>query len=265
LKELNSKENPLKNPEVRKLKMGIIGIPIIVGKKNNKTREFFKSGLTDGLRTRIIEFVSSNCQKNGIRVDILDLKELVDESKDSCFELDDLAGISRTSLDNLAEEFKKRINGLDFVTVIGGIHTGAYLLYHLTENVERYDIHEDNNDIDLIFHTSYMKHAIELKKSLHISNHGWQDLLGDIFVIKSIENLGKIFDIDVDYYTSTEYCRMTEERTTTNFQNVVLAIRKAKPKILGIFEYQTLDGSKDGYERLQTLVWEGIMSNNFIK
>jgi len=241
--------------------MGIIGIPILLERKNNTIREFFKPGLTDNLRKKIIEFVSSNGQKNGIQVDILDLKELVDENNDSYFKKDDLIGISRISLDNLAEEFKKRINGLDFVVVIGGIHTGAYLLYHLAEKVERYDLHEDNNNIDLIFHTSYMKHAIELKKSLHISNHGWQDLLDGIFGVNVMGTPGRIFDIDVDYYTSTEYCRMTEERMKTNFQNIILTIRKAKPKILGIFEYQTLDGSQDGYERLQTLVLEGIKSN----
>jgi hypothetical protein len=244
-----------------KLKIGVIGIPIVLENKNGIIKEYFKPGFTNELRAKLIEFISSNSKKNGIKVDISDLKELIDESNNSYLKKDNLIGISKNSLDKLAEELKENIEGFDFIVVLGGIHTGAYLLYHFSEKVERYDIHEDDNEIDLIFHTSYMKHAIELNQSIEISNHGWQDLLEGIFEIKTIVKPGRIFDIDVDYYASTEYCKMPKEKMDSNFQNIISAIRRGKPKILGLFEYQTLDGSEDGYEKLQNLVWEGILSN----
>jgi len=260
LKKLNLKENLLKNREVGKLKIGIIGVPIILEKKNNTIREYFEPGYTDELRAKLIEFISSNSQKNGIKVDISDLKELIDESNDSYSE-NNLIGISKNSLDKLVEKLKERIKGFDFVAIVGGIHTGAYLLYHFSEKVERYDIHEDDNEINLVFHTSYMKYVIELNQSIEISNHGWQDLLEGIIDVNVIEKPGKIFDIDVDYYATTEYCKLSEEKTDSNFQNIISNIRRAKPRILGIFEYQTLDKSESGYEKLQNLVWEGIISH----
>ena len=238
------------------MKVGIIGIPIVLEKKNNKIREYFEPGYTDELRLKLIEFISSNSQKNGFKIDLSDLKELIDENNDSYSE-NNLIGIPKNSLDKLTEELKEIIKRFDFVAVIGGIHTGAYLLYHFSENVERYDIHEDDNEIDFIFHTSYMKHV---NKSIQIFNHDWQDLLEGILDFKDMGELGKIFDIDVDYYASTKYCKLSDEKMNSNFQNIISAIRRAEPKILGIFEYQTLDGTEGGFERIKTLVWEGILA-----
>lgn len=244
-----------------KLKIGVIGIPIILEKKGGIIKEYFKPGFTDDLRKKIIEFISLNGQKSGIKVNITDLKELLTKNDNSYLKKNNLIGISKNSLEKLAEELKERIKGLDFIILLGGVHTGAYLLYHFSEKVERYDIHEDDDEIDLIFHTSYMKHAIELNKSMEVSNHGWQDLLEGIFEVKTIEKPGKIFDIDIDYYASTKYCKMSKEKMDSNFQNIISAIRRGKPKILGLFEYQSLDKSEGGYEKLQNLVWEGILSN----
>jgi hypothetical protein len=246
---------------VGKLKIGVIGIPISLEKKGGIIKEYFKPGFTDELRKKIIEFISLNSQKNGIKVSITDLKELLAKNDDLYSKKNNLIGISKNSLDKLVEELKEKIRGLDFVVILGGVHTGAYLLYHFSENVERYDIHDDDDETDLIFNTSYMKHALNLKKPIQISNHGWQDLLEGIFEVKNLGTSGKIFDIDIDYYASTKYCKMSKEKMDSNFQNIISAIRRGKPKILGLFEYQTLDRSEEGYEKLQNLVWEGILAN----
>jgi hypothetical protein len=76
--------------------------------------------------------------------------------------------------------------------------------------------------------------------------------------LNETEAFGNIFDIDVDYLSPSIYCQLKEEDIKNNLQKIKENIRKAKPKIIGFFEFQNLDGSSEGYERLLSLIWEGI-------
>jgi hypothetical protein len=240
------------------LSIGIVGIPITIEKSHGILKEFFVSGLTNSLRETTKKFIEKNLKKENIQATVVDLGELMDK-KNSFLEEKGLIGIPKPRLDELAQELKERIKNVDFVVVLGGVHTGAYLLYHLPGRVERFDLHDDDNKLGIPFHTSYLRQASELKSSLQILNHGWPDLLDGILDDEPVdEPPGKIFDIDVDYYTSTEYCKLTEERIKKHVQRIKSRIKKAKPKVIGFFEFQTLDGSSEGRERLLSLIWEGV-------
>jgi hypothetical protein len=243
------------------LSIGIVGIPIQLEKSHGILREFFVTGLTDSLRASAKGFIEENLKREEIQATIVDLGELISE-KNYSSENDRLIGIPKTRLDELAQEFEERIKNVDFVVVFGGVHTGAYLLYHLPGRVERFDLHDDDDKLEVPFHTSYLRHASELKDSLQVLNHSWPDLLDGILDDEPVnEPPGKIFDIDVDYYTSTEYCKLTEERIKKHVQRIKSRIEKAKPKVIGFFEFQTLDGSSEGRERLLSLIWEGVKAN----
>jgi hypothetical protein len=238
---------------MKKLRIGIIGIPIQLEKKKNITKEFFSPGLTDYLRLNTKEFVEKKSKKENLEINVLDLGELIDSNHDLS-KKDNLIGISKTILDGLAQRLKQSIKDLDFVILYGGIHTSAYILYHLPGTVERYDIHDDDYEVDFPFHTSYFRHATELKPLSQISNH---DLM-DKILLNETEASGNIFDVDVDYLSPSVYCQLREEDVKNNFQRIKEDIHKAKPKIIGFFEFQNLDGSSEGYERLLSLIWEGI-------
>lgn len=238
---------------MNKLSIGIIGIPIQLEKKNNITKEFFSPGLTDPLRSGTKEFIKRMNKERNLEIDVLDLGELVDPENISS-KKGKLIGIPKTKLDKLAPLLEQRIKDVDLIIVYGGAHTAAYLLYHLPGRVERYDIHDDDYEVDIPFHTSYFRHVIALKKPSQVSNH---DLMDRILVDKT-EASGSIFDIDVDYLSPSVYCQLREEDVKNNFQKIKEDIRKAKPRIIGFFEFQTLDRSNEGYERLLSLVWEGV-------
>jgi hypothetical protein len=238
---------------MKKLSIGIIGIPIKLEKNKNIIKEFFSPGLTDYLRLNTKKFIEKNSKEKNIEINALDLGELLD-SEYILSERDELIGISKTKLDELAQRLKQMIKDLDFVILYGGIHTGAYVLYHLPGRVERYDIHDDDNEVDIPFHTSYFRYVKELKPLSQISNH---DLI-DKILVNEAEASGNIFDIDVDYLSPSIYCQLKEEDIKNNFQKIKEDIRKTKPKIIGFFEFQNLDGSSEGYERLLSLVWEGV-------
>jgi len=238
---------------MKKLSIGIIGIPIQLEKKHNITKEFFSSGLTDPLRLGTKEFIEKMSKEKNLEISVLDLGELVD-SEHVLSEKGKLIGIPKSRLDELAQRLKQTTKNLDLVIVYGGVHTAAYLLYHLPGRIERYDIHEDDYEVDIPFHTSYFRHVTKLKKLSQISKH---DLMDKILVDET-EASGNIFDIDVDYLSPSVYCQLREEDVKDNLQKIKQDIRKARPKIIGFFEFQTLDGSSEGYERLLSLVWEGV-------
>ncbi len=238
---------------MKKLTIGIIGIPIQLEKKHNITKEFFSSGLTDSLRLGTKKYIERKSKEKALKIDVLDLDELID-SENVLSEKDELIGIPKTRLDELAQELKQRIKDIDLVILYGGVHTAAYLLYHLPGRVERYDVHDDDYEVVIPFHTSYFRHVVALKKSSEVSNH---DLMDRILVDETGAS-GSIFDIDVDYLSPSVYCQLREEDVKNNFQKIKEDIRKAKPRIIGFFEFQTLDGSREGYERLLSLVWEGV-------
>jgi hypothetical protein len=238
---------------MKKLSVGVIGIPIQLEKKHSITKESFSPGLTDSLRLKTKQFIEKMSKEKNLEIDVLDLGELVD-SEHVLSEKEKLIGIPKKRLDELAQRLKQRIKDMDLVIFYGGVHTAAYLLYHLPGRVERYDIHDDDYEVDMPFHTSYFKHAIELKKPSQISNH---DLM-DRILVDETEASGSIFDIDVDYLSPSVYCQLREEDVKNNFQKIKKDICKAKPKIIGFFEFQTLDGTSEGYKRLLSLVWEGI-------
>lgn len=238
---------------MKKLSIGIIGIPIQLEKKHNITKEFFSPGFTDSLRLNTKDFIKKKSKEKNLEINVLDLGELID-SEHVLSKIDKLIGIPKTRLDELARRLKQTIKDLDLVILYGGVHTGAYLLYHLPGRVERYDIHDDDYEVDIPFHTNYFRYAIELKKTSQISNH---DLM-DRILVDETEASGSIFDIDVDYLSPSVYCQLREEDVKNNFQKIKEDIRKAKPRIIGFFEFQTLDGTSEGYERLLSLVWEGV-------
>lgn len=238
---------------MKKLSIGIIGIPIQLEKKYNITKEFFSPGLTDSLRSSTKKFIEKKNKERGLEIDILDLGELVD-SENISSKKGKLIGIPKTKLDKLAPSLEQRIKDVDLVILYGGVHTAAYLLYHLPGRVERYDIHDDDYEVDIPFHTSYFRHVVALKKPSQISNH---DLV-DRILVDETEASGSIFDIDVDYLSPSIYCQLREEDVKNNLQKIKEDIRKAKPRIIGFFEFQTLDGSNEGHERLLSLAWEGV-------
>jgi len=231
------------------MKIGIIGIPIQVEKRSNIIKEFFSPGLTDTLRSGTKKFI----EEKNLKINVLDFGELVD-SEDVLLKKDKIIGISQRGLNGMARKLKQKIEDIDLLIVYGGVHTAAYPLYHLSGRVERYDIHADNSDLDIPFHTSYFKHAAKLKPSSQISNH---DLM-DRILVNETDASGSIFDIDIDYLSPSVYCQLREEDVKNNFQKIKEDIRRAKPKVIGFFEFQTLDGSPEGYERLLSLVWESV-------
>lgn len=235
-----------------RLTVGIIGIPIRLERKHNKSTESFAPGLTDYLRSKTKEFIERKSKKGKIKRDVQDLGELFD-TNDNLSSDGELTGIPKSCLDRLAEELKRRMKGIDFLIVFGGIHTGAYLLYHLPGEVERFDLHEDDNDIDIPFHTSYMKYATILKNPSQISNHDWTDILGTRL---GDEPIGKLFDIDIDYCVSTEYCKFKKADEEQNFNRIISTIQKTKPKVIGLFESQIVDKIRHG--KIMEIVWNGI-------
>jgi len=236
---------------MKKISIGIIGIPIQLEKKYNTTKEFFSPGLTDPLRLDTKKCIKEKSKKENVKIDIVDLGELTDERTTS---EGNLTGIPKSSLDELAQELKQITKDIDLLIVYGGVHTAAYLLYHLPGRVERYDIHDDDYEVNIPFHTSYLRHVIELKKSSQISNHN----LIDKILVDETEASGSIFDIDADYLNPSIYCQLRDEDVKNNLEKIKQDIRKAKPRIIGFFEFQTLDESTKIYERLLSLVWEGI-------
>jgi len=238
---------------MKRLSIGIIGIPIQLEKKKNIIKEFFSPGLTDYLRLNTKKFIEKFFRESNLEISVLDLGELID-SEYALSEKDKLIGISKERLNKLAQRLKQKIKDLDLVILYGGVHTGAYVLYNLPGRVERYDIHADDCEVDIPFHTSYFRHAKELKKLSQISNH---DLI-DKILVNETEASGSIFDIDVDYLSPSVYCQLREEDVKNNFQKIKEDIHRAKPKIIGFFEFQNLDGSSEGYERLLSLVLEGV-------
>lgn len=238
---------------MKKITIGIIGVPIQIERKHANTKEFFSSGMTDSLRLGTKKFIEKKSKEENLEINVLDLGELTD-SKNVLTEKDKLIGVPKERLDELSQELKQKIKDLDFVILYGGIHTGAYILYNLPGRIERYDIHEDDYETEMPFHTSYFKHAITVKDRSQISNH---DLMSKI-LLDETEASGNIFDIDIDYLSPSVYCQLKEQDVKNNFQKIKEDIKKAKPRIIGFFEFQSLDGTSEGYERLLSLIWEGI-------
>jgi len=236
---------------MKKLLIGVIGIPIQLEKKHNSTKEFFSPGLTDHLRVSTKEFIEKGNKEKNLKIEVLDLGELVN-LENVLSKKDKLIGIPKSKLDELARKLKQTIKDLDLVIVYGGVHTAAYLLYHLPGRVERYDIHDDDYEVNFPFHTSYLRHAIRLKKSSQISNH---DLMGSI-LLDETEASGNIFDIDADYLCPSVYCQLRKEDVKNNLKKIKKDIRKAKPKIIGFFELQSLD--KTEHKKILEIVWCGI-------
>ena len=238
---------------MKKLSIGIVGIPIQLEKKHNIIKEFFCLGLTDFLRLKTKKFIEGKSGEMGLEINILDLGELANSEK-VLSKKDTLTGISKSSLDRLAQNLKQTVKDVDIVIIYGGVHTAAYPLYHLPGRVERYDIHDDDHEIGFPFHTSYFRHASELKKSSQISNHSLMDKI----LVDETEASGNIFDIDTDYLSPSVYCQLREEDVKNNLQKIKEDIRKAKPSIIGFFEFQAIDITSEGFESLLSLVWEGV-------
>ena len=236
---------------MKKLSIGIVGIPIQLEKKHVTIKEFFSPGLTDSLRLGTKNFIEKKSKEKNLEINVLDLGELIDSER-SLSEKDKLIGIPKSRLDKLARKLKQMIEDLDLVIVYGGVHTAAYLLYHLPGRVERYDIHDDDYEVNFPFHTSYLRHAIRLKKSSQISSH---DLM-DSILLDETEASGNIFDIDADYLCPSVYCQLKKEDVKNNLQKIKKDIRKAKPKIIGFFEFQSLD--KTEHKKILEIVWCGI-------
>lgn len=235
------------------MRIGIVGIPIRLKKEQNITKEFFSPGFTDSLRLNTKKFI----EEKSPEIDVLDLGEIIDE-KNALSKKDEIIGILKSRLDELAQELKQKIKDFDLVIVYGGVHTAAYLLYHLPGKVERYDIHDDDHEVDIPIYTSYFRHATKLKKPSQISNHS----LIDKILLDDTEASGNIFDIDVDYLSPSVYCQLKEEDIKKNFKKIKQDIKKAKPNIIGFFEFQTLDKTTEGYKRLLSLIWERIQTFN---
>jgi len=243
----------------KELKIGIIGIPIQLEKKQKRLSEFFKPGLTDFLRAKTKKFIQTKIKGENILIKILDLGELFDKKYKLASD-GELVGISKSCLDKLVEELKRKMEGIDFLIVYGGAHTGGYLLYNLPGKIERFDLHEDDDNINIPFHTSYMNYVSTIKDHSDLSNHNLPGLLDEIFDRSSVDaNVGRIFDIDIDYYNSTEYCKLKKEDEERNFNRIISAIKKAKPKVIGLFEFQRLN--KNEYEKMLEIVWQGIKAN----
>ncbi len=238
--------------------IGIIGIPIKFDKKEDNFLEFFSPGLTDSLRLRTKKFLEKMNEKRDNKIRVIDLGELIIDQKFSESKEPRIKGISKDCLDELAQELRSKIKGLDLLIVYGGTHTGAYLLYHLPGKIERFDLHEDDQKIGVLFHTSYMNYSKELKSPSQILDHGWSDLLDGILDEKKEEFKTDIFDIDVDYYTSTEFCRLKKEDERDHLKKIERRIEEVKPRIIGLFEFQTLDGTEEGLKKVLRIVWSGV-------
>jgi hypothetical protein len=246
---------------MNKLSVGIVGIPIHLEKNHGILKESFFFGLTNHLRSNTEKYIKQKAKEEKIQLEVRDLGELVDTNS-NLQKNNNIIGISKISLDGLSRGLKKKIESVDFLIVYGDAHTGAYLLYHLPGGVERFDIHDDDNEVEIPFHTSYMRFATEIKPISQVSNHGWDDLLDGILESNSSKDFqSSVFDVDIDYFTSTEYCKLTKEKIEEQIQKIKSTIRRAKPKVIGFFEYQTLDGSLEGQQRLLDIVWEGVKAN----
>ena len=238
-----------------KLSIGIVGIPIKL-KENEILEEFFSLGLTDDLRLKTKRFLESKSKKERIQVEVKDLTELMGNEEKTESKEFKLIGISKKCLDELTKEFKRKIKEFDLVIVYGGVHTAAYLLYSLPGKVERFDLHSDNQELEIPFHTSYMNFV--KKDKSQITKHEWTDLFDGIFDEKpEKKSRAEIFDIDVDYFSPTRYCKLTQESIEKQVERIKSKIRESRPKVIGIFETQNLIKKKD-FERVTNLIWEGV-------
>jgi len=253
----------------KKFSVCIVGIPIDMFKFDEYY--YFKKNLTSQLRLGTKNSIEKRSKQQGLIVEVTDLGELVDSE----YQKRKSRYIPRRVFDNLAQNFKEIVDDFDFILVYGGVHNAAYVLYHLKDRVERYDIHDDAGRNNFIGQGSYMRYAVYLPnriKHCQVSHHGeyeilderrWGDLGSTRTGLPTEVASGKIFDIDVDYYTHTGFhlgqsIDINEERRRV--AGIKQAIRNARPRVIGIFEYQRLDASLRGYRRILDFAWEGTLA-----
>jgi len=254
----------------KKISVGVVGIPVDMIKFDGYY--YFNKGLTEQLRVGTQNSIEKRSKQEGLIVDVTDLGELVDSE----YQKRRAGCIPRRVFDELSQHFKEIADDFDFLLVYGGVHNAAYVLYHLKGRVDRYDIHDDAGRNNFIGQGSYMRHAVYLpnriKHFCQVSHHGeyeilderrWGNLGSTRIGLPTEVASGKIFDIDVDYYTHTGFhlgqsIDIHEERRRV--AGIKQAIRSARPRVIGIFEYQRLDASPIGYRRILDFAWEGTLA-----
>jgi hypothetical protein len=163
---------------------------------------------------------------------------------------------ARHELNRLGERLKEIHYSSDLTIVLGGNHTGGYVLWHLDGTVVRVDAHYDRWKVegDKVDGSIYVRAALEegLKERREIQDH-----VGG-FATDSLESkTGDIFDVDFDAFPE-DFGIISRARNNYGFgdldpEQLYVALTRSNPHVLGFFEYYPED---DGQQKGLVIVVE---------
>ncbi|MFH1589822.1 MAG: hypothetical protein ABIB43_04615 [archaeon] len=241
-------------------KIGLIGIPIEEVPINDTDYlaciSKYIPEVTSPVRKQILELTAG--------LNIEDLGEaVVGEPYELTMKVDRLEGmpyifsqkVSNSEI-KMIEKERKRIlktsKEFDLLIAIGPSHLGAITLYEKKDRVARLDYHSDYINIDENIsynYASYMDWVAENIKNITVENYFNTSKEFEHYFGKNIEDFlygqftrANHFDIDVDCFDKKYQIQNIyphESGSTGASPDIVLLmIKKAKPKKLGIWEYR---------------------------
>lgn len=238
----------------------------VAGKKpvagKDKRFEAFVPGATNWLRKRIADSLreSPELLKRDVVVEVTDLGEAMLEPE---HDFQGAYGLPEDEMAGLAREFAESAKGFDCVMLVGGDHTAGLVLYGLPGRVARFDEHSDACAVPLkcgndeVTRNNFVCCAIRnrLKAEGDIVGIGVREGEASYQIVENVGPQGcDVLDVDIDVFAEKHGFVSDYGKGRLSPDDVVGAIRKARPAALGLFE--VIDGDERAAEFAEQLAEE---------
>lgn len=203
--------------------------------------EEFVPGTTRWLRKPIVKALKDSALlfQRDFKTEVTDLGELTIPDMDDT----EGKGIPETQLVQLAKDFAIRAQGFDLTILLGGDHTGGLLLYGFVGKVARYDEHSDacmtpdTCPSGSVERNNYVCAAIRNGLKIESTVLGVGVREGDApYQITTHAQGASVMDIDVDVIAQKFGIKSDYSKGTLSPDDLVGAVRKSQPLVLGLFE-----------------------------
>lgn len=197
----------------------------------------FHSGYLDDTIQKIYASISERYDK---RVEITSYELVFPEPNRQDYHF------TQSELNTLAEQLKHIKSDSDLLILLGGDHTGGYILYHLPGVVVRFDNHTDrvewyDKSVPIVSCATYVSAALDsgIKKENEIIEYKPDEL-----VKRLSTKADSIFDVDFDAFPEDLHI-ISQQRGYEHGQasptNLYQTLQTFNPSSLGFFEYYPED------------------------
>ena len=208
----------------------------------DKRFEAFELGLTNWIRKKTIKSLQNSVEllRRDIIADVQDAGEII--LPDAPAKYEGKVGFDEESMVALSKEFARVCKDYDVVILLGGDHAGGMLLYALEGKVARFDQHSDACETpqtcsnEEVARNTYVCAAIRaLKKEEDIYGIGIREGKTPYQRVEGVVDV-PIFDIDLDVLAEKYAIKTAYNKGKLSPDDLVAAVRKNKPRAIGIFE-----------------------------